>query len=652
MAGDTVARPRSRAGSALIDRLAALIHQRGVRLALWAAAVVAEVAVLAPVVLRGAPVDPIDVILRLIGGSFAACGLIAWRRRPDSRSGLLMTATGFAFLLPALLRDHDSLVAATVASWLSDLWTLFFIPLVLTYCTGGRLRTTADRVLLGAVVVEIVVLAPLWLVFADDPATLLLAVPDPQVAKVIDSVQRGLYLALSVGTAGVVAVRWRASSPPGRRAMLPSIAGAVCLLLWAALLAVDLVVGGERHPILLWSAACSIALVPVAFLAGLLRSRLARGGLADLFGHLVTMQPAELQTALARVLHDPQFTIAYAGPDSGFVDVHGAPIELPGPASGRSTARVPRDGTAVAALVYDRSLDDDPELVEAVGGAATIALENRLLQAQSDARLAELQASRQRLVTAADAERRRIERNLHDGAQQRLVTLALQLSLIQRRIRDDPGYAEQLVASASDELAQSLAELRELARGIHPAALEQGLEPALEALVLRSPVPAELIVQPGPRLSAAGRVRRVLRGVGGPGERREVRARVGGRRATQPYRDGRDRRDRRRRRRRGRSRRGLGPARPRGPGGGPRGPALGVEPARRRHGRERGAARLLTASPRTRTRNSAYRIAQLAPTPRRSPQPHPRRNAGGAGAGRAGSPAHARGSASRRPAAR
>jgi len=161
---------------------------------------------------------------------------------------------------------------------------------------------------------------------------------------------------------------------------------------------------------------------------------------------------------------------------------------------------VARGGVPIAALVYDRSLDDEPELVESVGGAATIALENRLLQAQSQARLAELQASRQRLVAAADAERRRIERNLHDGAQQRLVTLALQLSLIQRRIRDDPGQAEQLVVSASDELAQSLAELRELARGIHPAALEQGLERALEALVLRSPVPTELVVEPGPRL--------------------------------------------------------------------------------------------------------------------------------------------------------
>ena len=109
---------------------------------------------------------------------------------------------------------------------------------------------------------------------------------------------------------------------------------------------------------------------------------------------------------------------------------------MPGP--GRAVTTVQRDGVPVAALIYDRSLDDDPELIEAVGGAATIALENRALQAEAQARLAELQASRERIVTAADAERRRIERNLHDGAQQRLVTLALQLSLIRRRIRDDP----------------------------------------------------------------------------------------------------------------------------------------------------------------------------------------------------------------------
>jgi signal transduction histidine kinase len=161
---------------------------------------------------------------------------------------------------------------------------------------------------------------------------------------------------------------------------------------------------------------------------------------------------------------------------------------------------VENDGEVAAALIYDRSLDDDPELVEAVGGAATIALENQQLHTQAEERLAEVQASRARIIAAGDAERRRIERNLHDGAQQRLVTLAVQLSLIQRQIRQDPSDAEQLVTSASEELARSLAELRELARGIHPAALDQGLDIALNALALRSAVPTTVTCEPGPPL--------------------------------------------------------------------------------------------------------------------------------------------------------
>ena len=454
MAGDTVAWSRSGGGSGLVDRLAAVIHVRGVRLALWAAAAVAELAVLAPVVLGDGPADPIDVVLRLVGGSFAACGLIAWRRRPDSRSGLLMTATGFAFLLSALLREHDTLLAVTAASWLSDLWTLFFIPLVLTYCTGGRLRTAADRVLLGAVVVEIVLLAPLWLVFADDPATLLLALPDPAVAHVIDRVQRGLYLAISVGhggrgrraLAGGVGAGPAGDAAERRRRGLPAAVGRAA----------------RRRPRRRRRAPRGPALD-----RGVL-DRARAGG--------VPRRPAPLAAGPGRPGRPVRRARHHAArrPAGGA----GAGAARPGVRDrlrrpGRRVRRRPRvagrparagvgpvgrrgwraTASPVAALVYDRSLDDDPELVEAVGGAATIALENRLLHAQSDARLAELQASRQRLVTAADAERRRIERNLHDGAQQRLVTLALQLSLIQRRIRDDPGDAEQLVASASDELA-------------------------------------------------------------------------------------------------------------------------------------------------------------------------------------------------------
>jgi signal transduction histidine kinase/tetratricopeptide (TPR) repeat protein len=212
------------------------------------------------------------------------------------------------------------------------------------------------------------------------------------------------------------------------------------------------------------------------------RPRLPRRGLADLFRELQGLRGEELQAALGRALGDPELLVVRVGPDE----------RLPAAGDGRSVAPLERDGGTFAALVYDASHDDDPELVEAVCAAAAIALENERLQAESQARLAELQASRERIVAAGDAERQRLERNLHDGAQQRLVALALQLRLIQAHIRRDPSSAEALVTTASDELAESLKELRELARGIHPAALGQGLAVALESLAARSTVPTVL----------------------------------------------------------------------------------------------------------------------------------------------------------------
>ena len=181
--------------------------------------------------------------------------------------------------------------------------------------------------------------------------------------------------------------------------------------------------------------------------------------------------------------------------------MHAAPDgTLPAPDDRRSVAPVERDGRQFAALVYDASLDDDPELVEAVAAAAAIALENELLQIESRTRLAELQASRERIVAAGDSERRRLERNLHDGAQQRLVALALQLRLIQADIRRDPSSAEAMITSAGDELAQSLGELRELARGLHPAVLEHGLASALNSLAARSTVPTAVTCEVTERL--------------------------------------------------------------------------------------------------------------------------------------------------------
>ncbi len=472
--------------------------------ALWCVVAAAEIAALLPLVTAPGTVSPLGLVFRLVGGSFAACGLIAWHRRPDNRGGVLMTLTGFAFFVQLLLLQWDAPLPQTLGHWFTDLWALFFFTLLLTYLTGGRLRTRLDRALVGIIAVEVFVLAPLYLTVSPDVPTLLLITPHPGVAAVIDTVQRSVFAGASLATAAVLAARFRAATRPGRRALLPALAGAACLLLYLTLLVLDLVIGPDRtSPIatlISWIAAISIVTVPLAFLAGLLRSRLARGGLAALFRELRAVQPADLQPALARALGDPSLVIAFPMGDGRLADADGAPVVLPDPDSRRSVATVEQDGVQVAALVYDRALDDDPELVDAVGAAATIALQNRALQAAAVLSHAELQDSRSRIIAAADAERRRIERNLHDGAQQRLVSLALQLSLIQRRIRADPADAEQLVTAAGGELARSLEELRELARGIHPAALELGLDVALEALAQRSAVPTVASVDPGPRL--------------------------------------------------------------------------------------------------------------------------------------------------------
>jgi signal transduction histidine kinase len=220
-----------------------------------------------------------------------------------------------------------------------------------------------------------------------------------------------------------------------------------------------------------------------------LRSRLARAGLTELFRDLRGIRGAELRDALARTVGDPHLVVAYRGTEHQYEDADGNRVTLPSTDRNRAITRVEVAGREAAAIVYDAALDDDAELVDALSAAVGMVIDKERLHDESETRLAELQASRQRIVTAGDAERRRLERNLHDGAQQRLVALAMQLRLAQSHIRDDPAAAEALVTNATDQLTQSLSELRDLARGLHPAALECGLAPALEALASRSPIP-------------------------------------------------------------------------------------------------------------------------------------------------------------------
>jgi signal transduction histidine kinase len=195
---------------------------------------------------------------------------------------------------------------------------------------------------------------------------------------------------------------------------------------------------------------------------------------------------------LAERLGDRSLNIAYWLPDRQiFVDERGHPVDLPESGSGRAWTAVEREGNRVAAIVHDAELDATPELVHAAASAAALAIDNERLKADLRARLEELRHSRRRIVEAADDARRQIERDLHDGAQQQLVSLALDLRLLRARLKDEPEVAET-VEELADKLATALAELRELARGIHPAVLsDHGLGPAIHVLVERSPITVE-----------------------------------------------------------------------------------------------------------------------------------------------------------------
>jgi signal transduction histidine kinase len=245
-------------------------------------------------------------------------------------------------------------------------------------------------------------------------------------------------------------------------------------------------------------------MIPYLFLGTLIQARMIQGGrIGELIAELgQAPQPGELRDLLARALRDPSLELVYWLPDSGrYVDASGQAVLAPPPDGDRAMTPVERDGQRVAGIVHDVALLEDPEHVRAVGAAAALALENERLDAELRARFEELRAARTRMVRAAVEERRRLERNLHDGAQQRLVSLALSLRLARARLRDDPDTAEELLVSAGNELDAALAELRELARGIHPAMLsERGLDAALESLAQRAPIEVALEGAPLERL--------------------------------------------------------------------------------------------------------------------------------------------------------
>jgi signal transduction histidine kinase len=435
---------------------------------------------------------------------YVLAGTIAWWRRPESRFGPLMIAVGFAFALLSLTWSNAP-VPFSIGIAVDLLPAALYLHVFLAF-PSGRVVRPFERALVAAAYFTAVGVQFVGLAlggFGPDNAFAILSEPD--AAATLLKVQ---LVALSAfALTGIVAV-WRR---PARRPLRGSVAllvdafalGLVMIaFLYLSAAFGGLVTGQLAFETIRRTTFFVIGLAPLAFLFGLLHARLARSAVAELLVELRRKPDARgVRDALAHALRDPSLTLAYWLPQfEGWADVDGRPVALAELEAGRASTVLESDGRYVAALIHDPSLENEPELLDAVAAAAAIALENTRLNVELRARLDELQGSRARIVEAGDAERRRLERNLHDGAQQRLVAVALQLRLLQNRIRGDPEEAELLATAASAELANSLNELRELARGLHPAVLEHGLNAALMALATRSPVPTTITYEAPERL--------------------------------------------------------------------------------------------------------------------------------------------------------
>jgi signal transduction histidine kinase len=232
-------------------------------------------------------------------------------------------------------------------------------------------------------------------------------------------------------------------------------------------------------------------------LLGLTRESLFMGSALSAFVTRLGEDPApDLQALMAETLHDPFLRIVYRRPAlDTYVDSSGAPVLNPVASDKLGVTSIERDGRQVAVVVHDVELSDQKGFIEAAGAAGVIWFRNAQLAADLKASIADLAASRTRIVETADAERQRIEHSLHDGAQQHLVGMRLRLELAAELIQRDPERGMRMLAEIGRQMDEALEEVRNLAKGVYPPLLpEHGLGEAIRSMNRRSPWPASLDV--------------------------------------------------------------------------------------------------------------------------------------------------------------
>ncbi|MCA1701908.1 MAG: histidine kinase [Actinobacteria bacterium] len=433
------------------------------------------------------------------GFLFLGCGAFAHARRPDNRVGLLMVLLGLA-------RFAED-IQLSITPWVHLVGLLFTmasvssaVHLALAFPTG-ELATPSQRILVRVGYAISLGIFPVIQILLEIPFGINDDLGRRDLGIVI---VRMVRIGLVIAVFAVLLNRWRTATPPVRRLLTPMLVVAI------AGGASELVV---NTPLSLRGASVglaanlvgrvAVALFPVVFLIGVLRVRMGRTAVADMLTQLGEATSAtDLQALLARTLRDPSLQIGYwRGDGPMWVDADGAALAVPDDGQ-RAVTMVTWNGRDVAALLHDAAISENRHVLEAATTAVGLALEHQRLTSEIRARLAEVRAARARIVEVADAERHRVERDLHDGAQQRLVTAALTFQMASERLAADidPAVAA-LLKTGTDNLQNALRELRELARGIHPAVLtEAGLIIALEALAERAPLPVVIIADPLPPL--------------------------------------------------------------------------------------------------------------------------------------------------------
>jgi signal transduction histidine kinase len=453
--------------------------------------------------------------------SLVGLAMFAWVLKPGRRDGRVAAAAtaAVAWVAPTWVAWVDAgPLARSVAMLVQPLLLAALVYLALSVSPSiaprrQRAISVSIITLLGGIAVGRALFRDPFLdphCWGNCQVNVLLVAARPGVAHLLDTAWAVSTVVIGVALAGVATWELTRRRPAARRLLgpvfLPALAvGATYTLYGAVLVLVRPERAGDPlFSVLYHARAWSVALFAVGSATLVVRSWLAQQRIGRLVAELEDAPaPGTLGPALARATGDASLVVLYpSGEGDAFTDVAGEVVVLPPAETHRAVTPIVHDGSVVAIVIHERAAAQTEQLRQALGRAGALALANERLRAELLAYLRTLRASRARLVDAGDQERRRLERNLHDGAQQQLLALTVQLQVARLRAeatrRDELSHVLQL---AEEEARAAAAELRELAHGIYPAVLStSGLAAALQALAERAPIPVEVAAVTSSRL--------------------------------------------------------------------------------------------------------------------------------------------------------